>query len=45
MPISLINECPIGAIDTMVAYDILPSIHFDLGLVFGKRAAAAGKVG
>ena len=45
-PILMLNECPIPAVDTLVAYDIMPSIYtFDFGLVYGERAAAAGKVG
>jgi len=45
-PILMLNECPVEAIDTIVEYDIMPSIYtFDFGLAYGERAAAAGKVG
>lgn len=45
-PILMLNECPIDSIDTLVAYDIMPSLYtFDFGLAYGERAAAAGKVG
>lgn len=45
-PILMLNECPEGAIDTIVEHDIMPSIYtFDFGLAYGERAAAAGKVG
>lgn len=45
-PILMLNECPMPALDTIVEYDIMPSIYtFDFGLAYGERSAAAGKVG
>ena len=45
-PILMLNEAPIPAIDTLVEYDIMPSVYTnDFALVYGERSAAAGKVG
>ena len=45
-PILMLNECPVTAIDTLVEYDIMPSIYtFDFGLAYGERSADAEKVG
>lgn len=45
-PILMLNQCPVGAIDKLVEYDIMPSVYdADFALIYGERAAAAEKVG
>lgn len=45
-PILLLNQVPDGAIQTLVDYDIMPSVFTsDFALAYGELSAAAGKVG
>ncbi|MDI9590049.1 MAG: alanine racemase [Acidobacteriota bacterium] len=45
-PILMLSQAPKGAIDTLVEYGIMPSVHTsEFALSYGERAAAAGKVG
>lgn len=45
-PILMLNECPPESIDTLVEYDIMPSVYtFEFALAYGEAAANAGKVG
>lgn len=45
-PILMLNQAPETAIDTLVAYDIMPAVFTtEFALAYGERAAAAGKVG
>lgn len=45
-PILMLSQPPEGAIDTIVAYDIMPSVYTsEFALAYGERAAAVGKVG
>ena len=45
-PILMLNQCPLGGIDKLVEYDIMPSVYdVDFALAYGERAAAANKVG
>ena len=45
-PILMLNQCPVGSIDTLLEYDIMPSIYeVEFALAYGERAAALNKVG
>ena len=45
-PILMLNQAPLTAIQTLVDYDIMPSVFSsDFALAYGECAAAAGKVG
>ena len=45
-PILMLAQPPVTAVDTLVGYDIMPSVYTsDFALAFGEAAAAAGKVG
>ena len=45
-PILMLNQAPETAIETLVAYDIMPSVYTsEFALAYGERAAAVGKVG
>ena len=45
-PILVLNEPPVTAIDTLIKYDIMPSIYTaDFALALGERAASLGAVG
>lgn len=45
-PILLLNQAPEQAIDTLVEYDIMPSVFSsEFALAYGERSAALGKVG
>ena len=45
-PILMLNQAPLTAIETLVAYDIMPSVYTtEFALAYGERAAAEGKVG
>ena len=46
LPILLLSEPPVGAIDTLLEYDIMPSVYTpEFALAYGERAAALGRVG
>lgn len=45
-PILVLCEPPLGAIDTLLAHDLMPSIYTsDFAFALGERAVALGKVG
>ena len=45
-PILMLNQAPETAIDTLVEYDIMPSVYTsEFALAYGERAAAMDKVG
>jgi alanine racemase len=45
-PILMLAQPPVTAVDTLVGYDIMPSVYTsDFALAFGEAAAAAGKAG
>ena len=45
-PILMLNQAPEGAIQTLVDYDIMPSVYTsEFALAYGECSAAAGKVG
>ena len=45
-PILMLNQCPVESIDTLLEYDIMPSIYeVEFALAYGERAAALNKVG
>ena len=45
-PILMLNEAPLGAIETLVAYDIMPSVYTsEFALAYGEASAAADKIG
>ena len=45
-PILMLNQAPEAAIETLVAYDIMPSVYTsEFALAYGECAAAAGKIG
>ena len=46
LPILVLSEPPVGAIDTLLEYEIMPSIYSpEFAWAYGERAAALGKVG
>ena len=45
-PVLMLNQCPPEAIDTLLEYDIMPSVYeTEFALAYGERAVAQGKVG
>jgi alanine racemase len=45
-PILMLNQCPLDAVDTIVKYDIMPSVYtIQFALAYGESAATMGKVG
>lgn len=45
-PILMLNESPLQGIDTLLEYDIMPSVYdVDFVLAYGERAVALDKVG
>ncbi|MDO4404163.1 MAG: alanine racemase [Atopobiaceae bacterium] len=45
-PILLLNQVPMGAIDTLLEYDIMPSVYTsEFALAYGESAAAMDKIG
>lgn len=46
LPILLLSEPPQGAIDTLLEYEIMPSVYSpEFAWAYGERAAALGRVG
>lgn len=46
LPILMLSEPPVGAIDTLLEYEIMPSIYTpEFAWAYGERAAALGRVG
>ena len=45
-PILMLNQAPMGAIQTLVDYDIMPSVYTsEFALAYGECAAASNKIG
>ena len=45
-PILLLSEPPIGAVDDLLEWDIMPALYtFEFAMAYGERAAQMGRVG
>ena len=46
IPILILNQPPLASIDTLIEYELMPSIfEMDFALVYGERADSLGRVG